>query len=193
VNLLVEEGLLLPAESLALLASGPEGALAIAEYGWPTGDFDTEFAAMEERLVGAGDEESLLELEASRRIATIAADACGWISIRGVSGGLVPTVLVVGHSSAIAARLHGETVEWIAGGPDFPGRLVAASLDAIGEGSVGLTAFAGGAALCGALITDGNVDVAGPDSETVERLTAAAKNGVHPLVDCLTAEVGNVR
>ena len=33
-------GLLLPAETLALLGAGPEGALAIQEFGWPTSGFE---------------------------------------------------------------------------------------------------------------------------------------------------------
>lgn len=179
-------GLLLPAESLALLGAGREGALAIQEYGWPSGDFDHEFEALVQRLEASGDLEARPALAAAQNIARIARASHGWLSITSTARAVAPTIVLLGDGMVLAARLHGEAVEYVAGSEAVVARAVRAILDTQSEALV--TGFSGGVARCGVRVYEGVADVSAHDDGCLGRLTVAASRGLDELVGQLARE-----
>lgn len=126
-------GLLLPAETLALLGAGPEGALAIQEFGWPTSGFGDELKVLVERLKGSDDADAPAALAATEIIVALARDSHAWLSVTSSAATLAPTLILVADDSVLAVRLHGEAVEYMWGSHATIARILEEALAYAGE------------------------------------------------------------
>lgn len=180
-------GLLLPAESLALLGSGAEGALAIREFGWPVREADGEVAELVRRLKESTEPDARVALRATESIVALARDSRAWLSVTSTNADIAPTLILVGLGSVLAARLHGIVVEFVSGSRAMIARILVASAAQPGN-EVLVTVFSGGVARGGVRIRKDLVDVSAPDNHGLENLAAAARNGLASLVDELVNE-----
>lgn len=187
-----ETGFLLPAESMALLAAGEEGAQAAREFGVVVDDFDSEFTRLSGRLAASSHPEAGAALEVSELIVSLASSACGWLSVRAMGDDPTPSLALLCEHDVLIVRLHGRVVEWVLGDVQAVSRLVQQTVHERRGSDVMITAFSGGAALGGALLRGDSVDVAAHEDSQLERLASAAGRGVSDVVAAL-ADLGSAR
>ena len=181
-------GVLLPADTLALLGSGPQGAAALFEYRIATTDFEAELAALLERLEGSDDIEAPAQLMISRTMASVARGARAWISIRSDSDDFSPAIMLVSDDAVLTAVLHGAAVEYVIDEPACVARIVGTAVEMHRDSEIHVTLFDGDTAIAGVRFAEGLVDLAAKDADRLERLSAAARGGLGELTDVLLSE-----
>ncbi|BDZ39626.1 hypothetical protein [Microbacterium suwonense] len=181
-------GIVLPFDSLVLLASSAQGVAAIRNYGIAVGDFAGEFSELVDRLQRVGSEEAAVQLAVSRAIASDAMRADAWLSVRSEDGAVPPAIVLTAGDSVTVAVLHGAVVEYVAGGADLLADLVRGAADAGADPALRITVFDEDAPIADLRIVSGSVDVRSPDPERLERIRTAAESGLGQLVRTVMSE-----
>lgn len=183
-------GVVTPAGFLALLASSAEGSEALAEFGLKPQRIGDEFEALKRRARTEQDAAPRDQAAVAEWIVAHAAQARGWLSVRGHSSDVVPAMIIAAAPGVLVAQLHGSLVEWMSGGVDLAAEVVRASVQQSSDSDLVVTTLAGGEALCGARFHAGRVDVSARKPDCLGRLSSAAASGLGPLVAAMLDELG---
>ena len=185
----LKTGVLLPAEALALLGSGRQGAAAIGNYRIASSvEFEAEFAGLMGRLAASGEAEAPSQLALSYTLAAAARDASGWVSLRADDDAFAPAIILLGGGATVAAVLHGYVVEFVVGGDELAARVIRGALQKNPDADVRLALFDGDEVLAGVRFAGGRADLAAKDPDRLKRLSAAGSEGLEQLIDELRAE-----
>lgn len=131
------------------------------------------------------DPESLETIGILTLIADLVRDSMGWLHLRPRGSDSPSSVILYGEESALLVCLHGEIVEWLVGSRSLAERVLVRAQERFGDQELHLTAFVGDDSVGGFRLVGNQVDVSARTASALDRLAAAASQGLSALAEAL--------
>lgn len=178
----VTPGIVMPLGSIVAIDTSPQGAAALAMVGVAHRDDRTDaLAATIDALAAStdgGDMAACLGL-----VADVAARADRWFHLASKGSRLPPSLVLAAPGRCVVCCLHGDVVEWVAGGDDLLAGVVQRAVDATGGRAVTVSVFDRDVCLGSVRFAAGSMDAAARSEEDLAPLTRArdVAEAVHAL------------